>query len=147
VVRLILPPLAIFIFVTLVFYTFVLTSQTSGVGFEGSSFPWVAFAATCVAMLIGIFFGSLYRALGDRQGEISIGNEVVKVVRSSSFWRALCVSPLVFLAIYTISKGLPGDIPSLLLAFQNGFFWESVLKREAPRAQPAATPTNDPGHA
>jgi hypothetical protein len=119
-------------FIGIIFVTYFLAIQRSGLGFSGSEFPWPEFIATCVAMFLGIFFGTLYRRLSIAAPTISIIEEVRSVFDTAAFWKAVCVAPLVFLALYAVAKGTPGDLPSLLLAFQNGFFWENILKRSEP---------------
>jgi hypothetical protein len=116
-------------FAGVMFLAFFLNIQSQGVGFLGSQFPWYSYVLTCLAMLLGIYFAGLYRNLAGRRGQISILKEAALVLSAVTFWRAVCVSPLVFAGIYTAAGGLPGDLPSLLLAFQNGFFWENVLKK------------------
>jgi hypothetical protein len=130
-----LPIFASLTFVCFLFLTFFVGVERSGVGFSGSVFPWTAFVSTGLSMLLGIFFGSLYRNLASRDGQISILSEFRIVLTTTTFWRAICVAPLVFLALYLSAKDIPGDFPSLLLAFQNGFFWENVLKRDVQQAQ------------
>jgi hypothetical protein len=116
-------------FLGLMFLAFFLNIQSQGVGFNGSQFPWLSYALTCIAMVVGIYFASLYRNLTARDGQISIVKELSLAFTAANFWRAICVSPLVFLALYKAAGDVPGDLPSLLLAFQNGFFWENVLKK------------------
>ncbi|MFA1674861.1 hypothetical protein ACDY97_19380 [Rhizobium mongolense] len=119
------------LFLLLIFATYLWGLPSFGLGFDGATFPWIQFFITAIAMLTGIFFGSLYRRLsGIQTDNVIISREIRSVVDSVSFWRAICVAPLVFLAIYTAVGGMPGDIPSVLLAFQNGFFWENVLKKQ-----------------
>lgn len=118
-------------FFTFMFLAFFLNIQSEGVGFNGSQFPWSSYALTCIAMVVGIYFASLYRNLAGREGQVSIVRESLLAFTAVTFWRAICVSPLVFMALYKTSGDVPGDLPSLLLAFQNGFFWENVLKKGA----------------
>ena len=75
-----------------------------------------------------------------REGEIDIFSEVRAVVNSSSFWAAICVSPFVFGATFVAIGSSPGDASSLLLAFQNGFFWESIFARLLPSGNAPQTP-------
>jgi hypothetical protein len=118
-------------FLGFMFLAFFLNIQSEGVGFNGSQFPWTSYALTCLAMVIGIYFASLYRNLAGRDGQVNILQESLLALTAATFWRAICVSPLVFMALYKASGDVPGDLPSLLLAFQNGFFWENVLKKGA----------------
>jgi hypothetical protein len=56
-------------------------------------------------------------------------NEIKAVLQSGSFIAALCVAPFVFMSVYIIVNKSPGDPASYLLAFQNGFFCETVFGR------------------
>lgn len=120
-------------FVSLIFLAFFVVMQRNGLGFSGAQFPWLQFVLTCFCMITGIFFGTLYRRLSafdpNMEMRIHVGAEIKAVFQTVAFWRAVCVAPLVFMAIYTAANGIPGDLPSLLLAFQNGFFWENILKK------------------
>jgi len=100
-----------------------------GLGFEGGSFPVVAIVATAVVMILGIIFGCLFRRLSGPDRPVNLWSEFSSVIQSSSFLAALCVSPFVFLGIYALVRDAPGDPASYLLAFQNGFFCESIFRR------------------
>lgn len=121
--------IASLVFFTSLLIPFIWNADRQGLGFTGSTALWSGYVLICSAMLLGIFFGSLYRNLSTLEGSINIISEVVKVFKSPGFWRAICVAPLVFMALYATTTGIPGDLPSVLLAFQNGFFWENVLKK------------------
>jgi hypothetical protein len=43
-------------------------------------------------------------------------------------WKPLLVSPIVFLPVYTAVTRQPRGLIPILLAFQNGFFWQTVLE-------------------
>jgi hypothetical protein len=90
-------------------------------------------AVTAVVMLLGILFGCLYRRFSRNSGRVNAVKEIKDVLTSGSFLSALCVSPFVFFAVYAIVKQRPGDPASLLLAFENGFFCESIFQRMFPR--------------
>jgi hypothetical protein len=56
---------------------------------------------------------------------------------------AILVSPIVFLGFLNageFSTSTQTFVVLWLLAFQNGFFWQTVLKRDSHRAQPNAAP-------
>jgi heme/copper-type cytochrome/quinol oxidase subunit 1 len=97
-------------------------------------------ALTAVVMLLGILFGCLYRRLSRNPGKVDAFKEFKEVLSSGSFLSALCVSPFVFFAVYAIVKQRPGDPASLLLAFENGFFCESIFQRMFPRDTPTQSP-------
>lgn len=90
-------------------------------------------ALTAVVMLLGIVFGCLYRRLSKNSGRVNAIREIGDVLASASFLSALCVSPFVFFAVYAIVKQRPGDPASLLLAFENGFFCESIFHKMFPK--------------
>jgi hypothetical protein len=114
-------------FLSFTFLAFYLNAPY--LGFKTPRLAWLSYVFTCVAMLSGIYFSSLYRSLEDQRDHIDIVRELHLALSSANFWRAMCVSPLVFMAVYTAVGDVPGTLPSILLAFQNGFFWENVLKR------------------
>jgi hypothetical protein len=111
-------------------------SQPGGLAFDGSKFPFSAFLLTCTLMLLGILFGSLFRRLGGPSRKIDVIAEFREVISSSSFIAALCISPFVFSGVYMVALQSPGDPSSYLLAFQNGFFCESIFRRMFPDDQP-----------
>lgn len=45
-----------------------------------------------------------------------------------SLLKPLLVSPMVFYTVYGITGQVPDAVSAHLLAFQNGFFWQAVLK-------------------
>jgi len=118
-------------FALLMFALFLLT-RPAGLQWWGEDFPVLAYILVCIAAILGVFFGCLFRRLAPRKHSVNILRESKMVLRSVSFWRALCASPLVFGSIFVYVNQRPGDLPSLLLAFQNGFFCESILSRLSP---------------
>jgi hypothetical protein len=51
----------------------------------------------------------------------------------NAFWRPVLISPIVFLAVYVAATKQPKGLLPVLLAFQNGFFWQTVLEGARPR--------------
>jgi len=50
----------------------------------------------------------------------------------SQFFRPVLVSPIVFLSVYmTVTKQPRGLVP-ILIAFQNGFFWQTIFASAGP---------------
>jgi hypothetical protein len=99
-------------------------------GFEGSALPTaLPVLGLALIMAIGIFFGSMFRRLGNTDRRINVLEEAKAILQSSSFVAALCVSPMVFFAAFATVRASPGDPASYLLAFQNGFFCESIFRR------------------
>lgn len=112
-----------------VYATFLIGLPTE-LGFEGAgALPWLNVALVAFLMLLGLMFGCLFRQITGRTGRVDVIAEVSIMLTSSSFLSGLCVSPFVFMSVYAVVKGSPGDPASLLLAFQNGFFCESVFSR------------------
>lgn len=51
---------------------------------------------------------------------------------------ALAAAPMVFYGVYASSDQQPDTVAAVLLAYQNGFFWESVLSRLSQAREPSA---------
>lgn len=87
------------------------------------------------SMGMGIVFGVTYAHLRGRKADEKIGllDLARNVLQSVEFYRACLVSPLVFLGIYNNILKETSILNSLLVAFQDGFFWQSILKSVAPK--------------
>lgn len=108
-------------------------SEATELGFEGGQALDLANVFLVAGlMLFGLIFGCLFRQLSGQHKAINLLTELKIVFTSSSFLSALCVSPFVFMSVYAVVKGSPGDPASMLLAFQNGFFCESVFSKLFP---------------
>jgi hypothetical protein len=121
--------LGIIVMISAVAITFSGSFFATGVGWTGSSFPVLSLVITTVLMFAGIVFGCLYRRLVGPDRQVNPLHELRQVFTSTSFLAALCVSPFVFMAVYAVVANTPGDPASYLLAFQNGFFCESIFKQ------------------
>ena len=83
------------------------------------------------AMLAGIlssFVGQRMQTKPDGS-TVSLRNEVKSVLTSGSFIGALVVAPLVFNGLYVSVSQNPQGLTDFILAYQNGFFWQSVFAR------------------
>ncbi|NWF62512.1 MAG: hypothetical protein HXY43_25570 [Fischerella sp.] len=121
--------IAVMAFLLLIFGTYYYHGGLRGeLGFE-QRLAWLQVFFAALVMLIGIILGTLFRQLEGRTGRVMILREFSSVFSSASFWGAICVSPLVFFAIFSVSRDDPGAMSSYVLAFENGFFWESVYKK------------------
>lgn len=50
------------------------------------------------------------------------------------FWKPVVISPIIFLSVYVaVAKQARGLVP-VLIAFQNGFFWQTILSGAGPHA-------------
>lgn len=74
-----------------------------------------------VAMVLGILARYYWDLLGRGTGnEIDLGQMI----------RPLLVSPLVFFPVWSQTSGAPRTLTTVLVAFQNGFFWQAVFERQ-----------------
>jgi hypothetical protein len=95
--------------------------------------PVVVVGTTAVAMLVGIFASAMWDQLKNAPGDvIDIRLILGRALQSASLIRASLVSPIVFAAVYAVIKEQPDVVVAHLLAFQNGFFWKSVLSTRRP---------------
>lgn len=100
------------------------------VGFEevSSDVSWKT-VTTGLVTLIGVLAHSVYNRLSEKEGDVNIKEELFKTFRSSSFLRAVIVSPIVFIGVYGAIKNEPDLLVAHLFAFQNGFFWDVVFMK------------------
>ena len=121
--------LIILVFIGAIFVVFTLNTTGGELAWSGDQFPLLNFAVTAGIMLLGIIFGCLFRQIHNSKESIQILAEIRKVFASSSFWAAICISPFIFGSVYASTRGGLGDSASYLLAFQNGFFCESIFRQ------------------
>ena len=76
---------------------------------------WLAGAPYFLATSLGILFKILW------------DSDDLKSALNFKKMKALLISPIVFGAVYIAVSNLSDPFLALLLAFQNGFFWQSVL--------------------
>lgn len=92
-------------------------------------------APEALALRVGLLYvvvvgGILARALHERLPEARWGEAgalLREAVRQPGFVHAMFVAPLVFLGVYQLSGADPEPSVLVFLAFQNGFFWQTVL--------------------
>lgn len=99
-----------------------------------------------VAVLFGILARGVHEQLPGAR-KVHIPRLLGRVVQSPGFVRSVFVSPLVLLAAYELAGGYADQVVAVLLAFQNGFFWQTVLSaKSAPvelQPQAEAAPSRD----
>jgi hypothetical protein len=78
-------------------------------------------------LILGILFSQIYKALSIKP-KLST-RKILNYVFSRELIKALLASPVLFLANYLITNQLTDIITANLLAFQTGFFCDSVLSR------------------
>jgi len=87
-----------------------------------------------VVMYFVMIAGMLARGLYDYSKRCSqpiASRAVLQVAQSHDTLRAAIVSPIVFFSVYKGTSSFPDDaVIYLLFAFQNGFFWRSVLETD-----------------
>jgi hypothetical protein len=84
-----------------------------------------------VATIVGVVAGTLVSGLQQLPADkrVSLTNLVDMMLRPSMLI-AFCVSPVVFYVVLVAVNNQETGLLSTLAAFQNGFFWEQVLKRQ-----------------
>ena len=93
-------------------------------------------ALLAVLMLLGIVSSFVFeRAKYRPAGTESVWKHLSAVFTDFQLIAAVFVSPIIFNSIYSLVHQNPESLGDYLLAYQNGFFWQSVL---AGVARPAA---------
>ena len=64
--------------------------------------------------------------------ELFAHDHSITETRSLDLLRPLLISPLVFFPIWAYSSRTPKELTSVLVAFQNGFFWQAVFETAGP---------------
>ena len=54
---------------------------------------------------------------------------VSRVVSLDDFWRPILIAPIIFMPVYVSATKQPRGVIPMLVAFQNGFFWQTVFDR------------------
>ncbi len=108
--------------------------QSDGLGFDTDPMslirPLAIYLSFYAVMCIEILFSAAFRLIkaGPEQIESPIASIAVSA-RSQSFVLGLLVSPIVFAAIASQFETQTNILPSILLSFQNGFFWENIFRK------------------
>ena len=83
-------------------------------------------------MLLGIAASFIYHRLKSWPStilDVTIGGLVAEMFHSPNFYACLIASPTLFAVV--VSGAQPSDaLTAVLLAFQNGFFWQAVLPHQ-----------------
>jgi hypothetical protein len=90
---------------------------------SGSRRSWTWPLLLFGAMILGILARYAWEAL-ERTGTI----ETLDV---PALVRPLLVSPMVFFPVWSQASGRPRSLAAVLVAFQNGFFWQAIFERAA----------------
>ena len=73
-----------------------------------------------------LFFGLMLLGMLAREGFNALANQ--KEFNWTSLGIAAIISPIVFGGIYGSLGRLKVDVPTTVLAFQNGFFWNAIFE-------------------
>jgi hypothetical protein len=84
--------------------------------------PWVGFVYF-LSMVLGMFAHTTWDAITKRRGGKA------PIFDKWLYLRPALVAPIIFLAVLKLVGGRSFDAAALLLSFQNGFFWQTVLSR------------------
>jgi hypothetical protein len=79
-------------------------------------------------MVLGIISGSIFDQIKRRSGPVKIISEARIALTKAHFYRAMLASPILFFAICTVSGQETNLLVSLMFAFQNGFFCDTILR-------------------
>lgn len=77
-----------------------------------------------IATIAGIFFKALWDS-ADAKSLLKLNN-----------LKPILIAPIVFYSVYATIQTLSDSLLAVLIAFQNGFFWQSILHREERRFGP-----------
>lgn len=50
----------------------------------------------------------------------------------NAFWKLVLISSIIFLVVYVAATKKPRGLIPVLVTFQNGFFWQTVLQNSGP---------------
>lgn len=84
--------------------------------------PWVG-VAYFVTMVLGMLAHTTWDAISKRKaGKDPIFDRWL-------YLRPALVAPIIFIAVLKLVGGTSFDFAALLLSFQNGFFWQTILSK------------------
>ncbi|SRR6266436_2702693 len=107
------------------------TQRHSVVGAIEPIRPIILFVMT----IAGIVAKNASDLLEGRQTIDNLKSFLSSVFRSATTIRSLLISPIVFFVSYKLASSQPDDLISILLAFENGFFWQAIFEKRASAAQ------------
>jgi len=95
---------------------------------DGASGNAWAIVLLALVMVAGIFSSFVFeRAKDSRQEGVPVSLRLSEITADFKFIAALFVSPLIFNSVYALTEQNPETLGDYLLAYQNGFFWQTVL--------------------
>jgi len=117
------------------FYQYVFTGSVNPQNFDPTNtsavpVPTFRLIGSAVAMLIGILFGGISSRLGKKSGAVSVRREFVEALVSPQMFKSLLAAPAIYSGVYLAAGSQPDVVLSMIFAFQNGFFCDSVMRLE-----------------
>jgi hypothetical protein len=108
--------------------TLVLRGSAFGFSNAAGKADYLAMAA---ATIVGVIAGTLVSGLQQLPADQRVSfAQLLDMLLRPNMLIALCVSPVVFYVVLVAVNNQDTGLLSMLAAFQNGFFWEQVLKRQ-----------------
>ena len=99
-----------------------ITEQPTTPPFFLQTIKWILYF---IATIVGIFF----KAMWDSPN--------LKALLRFSNIKPVLIAPIVFYGVYATVNTLSDNLLAVLIAFQNGFFWQSILKAEQNKREAA----------
>lgn len=97
----------------------------------GSPFPLRRWVGNCQVApansLLPLLGGSVLPFLLAVCRDLPVTLKLAEIAADFQFVAALFASPLIFNSVYALTKQNPETLGDFLLAYQNGFFWQTVL--------------------
>ena len=122
---------AALVFLLLVTWTGEAILRGIGFGF-GDSLKTLDYLWIAIATIIGVFASVMVSGLRQLPQDKRVRFEqLVDIFLRPGCLIALCVSPVVFYGVILSTAAHTGGAAALLAAFQNGFFWEQVLRTQS----------------
>jgi hypothetical protein len=84
-------------------------------------------------MLVGIVFGNFHAALARAKRDQPALTTMRSVFNDPDLYKALLASPIIFGGVYTATLHSLDPVVAFIFAFQNGFFCEALLRKQAPK--------------
>lgn len=106
---------------------------------RGASFGFAAetakgdYLGIAVATIVGVIAGTLIGGLRQLPPTERVSvSKLLDILLRPQMFIAFCVSPVVLYGVLAAANSSETGVLTILAAFQNGFFWEQVLKRQGP---------------
>jgi hypothetical protein len=106
---------------------------------SAQSYTILPIVLLAVAMLVGIVSSFIFeRAKSPQAQRTTLGKNMKKALTDFRLIAAVFVSPVIFNSVYALVGQAPDSMSDYLLAYQNGFFWQTILSGLASKVGPSA---------